>query len=97
MKHNYYDLIRRPLITEKTTMLGEQNKYSFEVASNANKNSVKSAIEMIFGVKVSKVNIINIIGKVKRFKGRIGKQSDAKKAIVTLEKDHNIDLSGGIK
>lgn len=92
-----YDLIKRPLITEKTTILSEQNKYTFAVAEIANKASVKSAIEKIFEVKVKKVNVLNVKGKKKRFKGRIGTQSDIKKAIVTLEKDNVIDYSGGIK
>jgi len=93
----YYDLIRKPIITEKTTILGEQNKFTFEVAKAAEKGSIKAAIEKIFEVKVKKVNILNVKGKVKRFKGRIGCQSDVKKAIVTLEENHTIDLTGGIK
>jgi large subunit ribosomal protein L23 len=93
----YYDLIRKPITTEKTTMLSEQNKFTFEVSQKATKLLVKSAIEKVFGVKVSKVNMINIQGKVKRFKGRIGRQSDIRKAIVTLEKDYTIDLSAGVK
>ena len=96
MKYNYYDLIRRPLNTEKTTLLGEQNKYSFEVSVDADKSSIKAAVEAIFEVKVQKVNIIKKLGKVKRFRGRIGKQNNRKKAIVTLMEGHNIDLAGGI-
>lgn len=92
-----YDLIRRPIITEKTTLLSEQNKFTFEVAQMAEKSSVKVAIEKIFEVKVKAVNILNVKGKIKRFKGRIGKRSDIKKAIVTLEKNYTIDFSGGIK
>ena len=92
-----YDLIRSPLVTEKTTILGEQGKYVFEVASAADKSSVKKAIEEIFEVKVKSVNILSQKGKVKRFKGTLGRRSDMKKAIVTLEKDHSIDLAGGIK
>lgn len=95
--YKHYDLIRNPLITEKTTTLSEQNKYTFHVADCAEKASVKSAIEEIFQVKVKKVNIMNVKGKKKRFKGMLGKQSDKKKAIVTLEKDHSIDFSGGMK
>ena len=95
--YKHYDLIRKPIITEKTTILSEQNKYTFEVMEIADKSAVKSAIENIFNVKVKKVNMLNIKGKVKRFKGRIGQQSDVKKAIVTLEENHTIDLSGGIK
>lgn len=92
-----YDLIKRPLITEKTTILGEQDKYVFEVAPAANKSSVKKAVEEIFEVKVKAVNVLSQKGKLKRFKGRLGRRSDIKKAIVTLEKDHSIDLAGGIK
>jgi large subunit ribosomal protein L23 len=92
-----YDLIRKPIITEKSTILGEQGKYVFEVSPSGNKPSIKKAIEEIFGVKVKAVNILNQKGKVKRFKGIIGRRSDKKKAIVTLEKDHTIDLAGGIK
>lgn len=97
INNNVFDIIKYPLITEKTTMLSEQRKYVFEVAANATKQSIEKAIENIFSVKVEKINIINIPGKVKRFKGRLGKKSDLKKAVVTLEKDNSIDLSGGIK
>jgi large subunit ribosomal protein L23 len=92
-----YDLIRNPIVTEKSTILGEQLKYVFEIAPSADKSSVKKAIEAIFEVKVKAVNILNQKGKVKRFKGRIGRRSDMKKAVVTLENDHTIDLAGGIK
>lgn len=92
-----YDLIKRPMITEKSTNLGELSKYVFEIADEANKSSVKKAIEEIFSVKVKSVNILNQNGKIKRFKGRIGRRSDFKKAVVTLEKDQEIDFAGGIK
>ena len=92
-----YDLIRKPIITEKSTILGEYGKYVFEVSPNSNKISIKKAIEEIFGVKVKAVNVLNQKGKVKRFRGVIGRRSDVKKAIVTLEKDHTIDLAGGVK
>ena len=92
-----YDLIRSPIVTEKSTILGEQVQYVFEVAPAADKPSVKKAIEEIFSVKVKAVNVLNQKGKAKRFKGRVGRRSDVKKAIVTLEKDHSIDLAGGIK
>ncbi|MCC8369604.1 MAG: 50S ribosomal protein L23 [Rickettsia endosymbiont of Oxypoda opaca] len=95
--YKHYDLIRRPVITEKTTALSEQNKFTFYVDQIAKKASVKKAIEEIFKVKVKKVNILNVKGKKKRFKGFNGCQSDRKKAIVTLEKDHTIDFTGGIK
>jgi len=93
----YYDLIRKPIITEKSTTLSEQNKFTFEVARIAEKPAIKIAIETIFDVKVSKINILNVKGKAKRFKGRLGRQSDTKKAIITLEKEYTIDLTGGVK
>jgi len=95
--YKHYDLIRKPIITEKTTDLSAQNKFTFEVSNIAEKPSVKAAIESIFGVKVKKVNILNTIGKNKRFKGIKGRLSDKKKAIVTLEKNYTIDFAGGIK
>ncbi len=94
---NLYDVIRSPIITEKTTMMSELRKYTFKVIPDADKGLVKKAIEAIFGVKVQKVSMLNLKGKTKRFKGIIGKQSDMKKAIVTLEKDQVIDLAGGVK
>lgn len=95
--YKHYDLIRNPVITEKTTILSEQNKFTFHVADSAEKASIKIAVEKIFQVKVKKVNIMNVKGKKKRFKGVIGRQSDKKKAIVTLEKDYTIDFTGGIR
>lgn len=92
-----YDLIKSPIITEKSTILGEQVKYVFEVASAADKPSVKKAIEEIFSVKVKSVNVLNQKGKTKRFRGYMGRRADVKKAVVTLEKDHTIDLAGGVK
>lgn len=97
MSTNKYDLIRRPVITEKSTLLGEQNKYVFEVTAAAGKFLVKRAIEEIFAVKVKSVNIANRQGKMKRFKGVMGQRSDVKRAVVTLEKDYSIDFAGGIK
>lgn len=91
----YYDLIRKPIITEKSAFLTEgQNKFTFRVASSANKSCIKLAVENIFFVKVKKVHIINVLGKKKRFKGREGVRSSFKKAIVTLEKDCTIDFTG---
>lgn len=92
-----YDLIRKPLITEKTTILSEQNKYVFSVASCATKPAVKRTIENIFEVKVKSVNILIQKGKVKKFKGTTGRRSDVKKAIVTLENGYNIDFTGEVK
>jgi large subunit ribosomal protein L23 len=95
--YKHYDLIRKPIITEKTTDLSDLNKFTFEVSSTAAKPAIKAAIENIFEVKVQKVNILNVKGKHKRFKGVNGRQSDKKKAIVTLEKNYTIDFAGGIK
>jgi len=97
LRAEMYDIIRRPLVTEKTAMLGEQNKYVFEVAPAATKPSVKKAVEQIFAVSVTKVNMLVVKGKTKRFRGTIGQKSDVKKAIVTLAKDNVIDLTGGVK
>ncbi len=94
---NLYDVIRSPIITEKSTAMSEERKYTFEVMKAANKAIVKKAVEVIFDVKVQKVNMLNVKGKVKRFKGRLGRTSDFKKAIVTLEQNQTIDLAGGIK
>lgn len=92
-----YDLIRSPVVTEKSTVLGEQAQYVFEIAPAADKLLVGKAIETIFEVKVKAVNILNQKGKVKKFKGRVSCRSDVKKAIVTLKNNHSIDLTGGIK
>jgi len=97
LKPEIYDIIKRPIITEKTAMLGEQRKYVFEVAPDANKPLVKKAIEKIFGVEVIKVNMLIVKGTTRRFKGKIGRTSDVKKAVVTLAKDQEIDLAGGVK
>ncbi|MBM3466459.1 MAG: 50S ribosomal protein L23 [Alphaproteobacteria bacterium] len=94
---NKYDLIRKPLITEKSTVLGEIGKYVFEVERTTEKGLIKKAIEEIFTVKVKSVNILNQKGKKKRFKGIMGRRSDVKKAMVTLEKDYTIDFTGGGK
>lgn len=97
MHKSMYDIIKRPIITEKSAMMGENAKYVFEVASDADKPAVKKAVQEIFGVKVTKVNMLNQNGKVKRFRGKKGKLSDKKKAIVTLADGQDIDLTGGVK
>lgn len=97
LKAEMYDIIRCPIVTEKTAMLGEQRKYVFEVMSSANKGLVKKAIQAIFGVIVTKVNILNVKGTSRRFKGVMGRTSDMKKAIVTLAENQEIDLTGGVK
>ncbi|MBA5777913.1 50S ribosomal protein L23 [Stappia sp. F7233] len=94
LKH--FDIIRSPVITEKSTVASEQNKVVFKVANNASKPEIKAAVEALFGVKVTAVNTIVRKGKVKRFKGRIGQQSDVKKAIVTLKDGDSIDVTTGL-
>ena len=81
---------------EKATKLSEFNKVVFEVASKSNKNEIKGAIEKLFSVKVKSVNIINTKGKVKRFKGVLGKRNDMKKAVITLVEGNTIDISAGV-
>ena len=88
-----YQVLVAPHISEKGTLLAEeQNQHVFKVAVDANKSEVKAAVEELFKVKVEKVRILNIKGKVKRFGGRIGKRSDLRKAYVTLVSGNDIDL-----
>lgn len=91
-----YDVLRSPVITEKATMASEYNQVMFNVARSATKPQIKEAVERLFTVKVKAVNTLNRKGKVKRFKGRIGKQSDFKRAVVTLEEGHAIDITTGL-
>ncbi len=91
-----YQLIRRPLVTEKSTMASEHNQVAFVVPLDASKPEIKAAIEGIFKVKVKAVNTLRQKGKVKRFRGRPGRRSDIKKAYVTLEEGQNIDVSSGV-
>tara|TARA_B100001057_G_C22657999_1_gene874782 strand:- start:607 stop:930 length:324 start_codon:yes stop_codon:yes gene_type:complete len=91
-----YKIIRKPIVTEKATKLSEFNKVVFEVSPKSNKNEIKGAVEKLFSVKVKAVNIINIKGKLKRFKGVLGKRNDIKKAVITLEEGNTIDISAGV-
>ena len=91
-----YQIILNPLVTEKSTQQSEFNKMLFSVPVNATKLEVKSSIEKIFSVKVKSVNTILSKGKVKRFKGVLGRRSNTKKAIVTLAPGNTIDLSVGV-
>ena len=95
-KINYLDSILRPIITEKATILSEQNKTVFKVHKSANKKNIKKNIEKLFKVNVIKVNIINLKTKIKLKQGRPSKKSGYKKAIVTLKKGQSIDLTTGI-
>ena len=91
-----YQIILNPLVTEKSTQQSEFNKMVFSVPVNATKLEVKSSIEKIFSVKVVSVNTILLKGKVKRFKGVLGKRNDIKKAVITLEEGNTIDISAGV-
>ena len=91
-----YDVIRKPVITEKSMKASEHNKVTFIVPLDAEKNEVKEAVEAVFGVKVESVNTIKTKGKLKRFRGHIGKRSDFKKAVVRLADGQNIDVTTGI-
>jgi large subunit ribosomal protein L23 len=92
-----FEIIRTPVVTEKSTLQGQYNKVSFKVRTEATKAEVKEAVEAIWGVKVLTVNTIRQQGKIKRFKGHIGRRNEFKKAIVTLEEGQTIDVMGGIK
>ncbi len=91
-----YDLIRGPVITEKATALSEHNQFAFRVAKDASKPQIKDAIEILFGVKVTAVNTLTVKGKRKRFRGRLGRRPDVKKAIVTLAEGHSLDYTAGV-
>ncbi len=92
----HFDVILAPVITEKATMASEQNQVIFKVRRNASKPQIKEAVEKLFDVKVKSVNTLVRKGKVKAFRGRLGEQSDVKKAIVTLEEGHRIDVTTGL-
>ena len=92
----HYDVILSPVITEKATMASEKNQVIFKVARTATKPQIKEAVEKLFDVKVKSVNTLRRRGKWKVFKGRIGRQSDTKRAIVTLEEGQKIDVTTGL-
>ncbi|AXK79571.1 50S ribosomal protein L23 [Pseudolabrys taiwanensis] len=92
----HYDVIIAPVITEKATMASEHNKVMFKVARTATKPQIKEAVERLFDVKVKSVNTLIREGKIKTFKNRLGQQSDVKRAIVTLEEGHRIDVTTGL-
>ena len=95
-KEKAYNVIVKPVVTEKSTTLSENNQIVFLVNINSNKIDIKKSIELIYGVKVNSVNIIRVKGKTKVFKGKVGKRSDYKKAIISLSKGQSIDLSMGV-
>jgi len=92
----HYDVIVSPVITEKSTFVSEINQVIFNVARDASKPEIKAAVEALFGVKVKAVNTLLRKGKVKRFRGIKGRQSDVKKAVVTLVDGQSIDVATGL-
>ena len=95
-KPEHYDVIRKPIITEKATMVSNANAVVFEVSMAANKPQIKQAVEALFNVKVKAVNTSITKGKVKKFRGHTGRRNDVKKAYVTLEPGSAIDVSTGL-
>jgi large subunit ribosomal protein L23 len=95
-KPEHYDLIRKPIITEKATLASEGNAVVFEVAIDATKPEIKEAVETLFNVKVQAVNTTITKGKTKRFRGRPGTRKDVKKAYVTLVEGNTIDVTTGL-
>ena len=93
----HYDVIVAPHITEKSTMLTEQNAVVFKVAQDASKPAIKAAVEALFNVKVTGVNTVVTKGKTKRWKGQPYRRSDSKKAIVTLAEGQSIDITAGVQ
>lgn len=94
LKH--YDIILSPVITEKATLGAEYNQVTFKVPLTATKSDIKAAVEGLFDVKVKGVNTLRQKGKTKRFRGIMGKRPDVKKAMVTLEDGHSIDVTTGV-
>ena len=93
---NHYDVILAPHITEKSTLLSEQNAVVFKVAGGASKPQIKAAVEALFNVSVTGVNTMNVKGKTKRWRGRPYTRSDVKKAVVTLADGQSIDITTGV-
>jgi len=91
-----YDVLVAPLITEKATMLSEHGQIAFRVRLDATKPEIRQAVEKLFDVKVTAVNTVRVKGKTKLFRGRRGRRSDYKKAIVTLAEGHNVDYLAGL-
>jgi large subunit ribosomal protein L23 len=95
-RQQMYDIIRTPVITEKATNVSEHDQVVFRVPVTATKREVKVAVEGLFNVKVRAVNTIRVMGKLKRSRGRLGRRSDYKKAVVTLVQGQRIDVTTGI-
>src|SRR3989338_399358 len=95
-KERLYHVVRKPLLTEKSTKASEQNKVIMNVALDATKPEIKKAVEDIFKVKVEAVNTLRVKGKTKRFRGIAGQRNDQKKAVITLAEGSSIDIGSGI-
>ncbi len=95
-KLRHYDVIRNPVVTEKSTMASEHGQVVFDVAIDATKPEIKAAVEALFSVKVKSINTLVRKGKVKRFRNHLGVRNDVKKAIVTLVDGQSIDISSGL-
>jgi large subunit ribosomal protein L23 len=95
-KAKAYDIVRSPVITEKATLGSQYNQVTFRVPLEATKPEIKAAVESIFKVKVKAVNTLRQLGKTKRFRGFLGKRVDTKKAIISLEDGHTIDMTTGV-
>lgn len=95
-KSAHFDTLIRPVVTEKSTMGSEFNQVTFQVRIDATKPEIKAAVEGVFDVKVKAVNTLRQQGKVKRFRGKVGKRPDYKKAIITLEEGEMIDITTGV-
>lgn len=91
-----YEVILKPVITEKSTLVSEHNQVVFQVPLDATKPAIKKAVEDLFKVKVKSVNTLRTKGKTKRFKGKLGIRSDVKKAVVRLEEGQSIDVTTGV-
>ena len=91
-----YKMIIKPIVTEKSSLGSEYNQVTFQVSNNSTKGEIKVAVEKLFKVKVRKVNTSNVKGKLKSFRGSLGKRSDYKKAFVTLEEGQTIDINAGV-
>ena len=95
-KEHFFDVIRGPAITEKSTLVSDKNQVVFNVAANATKPQIKAAVEGLFGVKVKAVNTLVRKGKLKNFKGKTARLSDVKKAFVTLAEGQKLDVTTGL-
>ncbi len=95
-KERVYELLRAPVITEKATYASEHNQVFFRVPMDATKSEIKAAVEELFKVKVEAVNTLRVKGKTKRFRGRMGRRIDTKKAMIRLAEGQSIDVTTGL-